>query len=247
MNDLTLPPDGSAKGVALVLQQLAEPQRVMAQLRPWLTQVQFNRIWPWPLERAAEFRDRALERHQTMPSGKQLCDDQEVLIAAANGATDEPKTRWLIGQMLCAMPAATKFDSATYITALVYVLMWKDEDQGEPECFSPSVVAAAVLETLRNDTFVPAISEFAARCKKHRLALCEAIEGLNRLIELRDNCEDILLETGDYVVGRCPACKHGGLIRAGRPRDAVVKCRECGHAAPMSQVMLPDMDDEIDL
>jgi hypothetical protein len=212
MNDVTLPQAASsllaspgAGELQAVLDRLDEPFRIIRRLQPWLTKVQNGRMHPWPLDRAAEFLDQALERHRAMPSFDELRTTFETLTAAADGETDEAKIRWLIGKMLSAMPSAYKFESASYVDTLVHMLMWSDSDHDEPARFSPQVIARAVMISLEEHEFhvAPKHREFIERCRRAKRALFDAIERIDRLLELRCNVEEIAIEAGagDLVCG----------------------------------------------
>jgi hypothetical protein len=186
-----LAPDANA--VAALLHRVSEPFRLIGQLRPWLDRI--HRMWPWPLDCAAEFRDEALDRHQRMPSIEQLAAAEKAISAAAYGDTDEALTRLIIARMLDALPSAKNLDSAAYIDELTESLMF-DADY-EPAHFSPAVVNEARRTTRDADKFAPAPAEFRERCVHCKIVLIEMLERVYTLIELRSNCEEILIACGD--------------------------------------------------
>jgi hypothetical protein len=192
---------------ALAPRELAEPFRIIASLRPWLEQVQNRKLWCWPLDRATEFRSQALARHKLVPTTAALVSAEEELRAAAYVPATEAQIRFLVGRMLSAIPSAVRFESETYFDAAVEALTFTDEHQ--PACFSAAVIAEAVRQVIRSTTFVPPIAELVDHCRKIRNGeysdngttikpgLVEMLDRLYRLIELRDNCEEILIECGD--------------------------------------------------
>jgi hypothetical protein len=181
--------------VRSIMAPYAEPLRKLRKIRQfeeWLPVFDLQTENPDDHHRAI-----AAERWQFIPDFREVLDAVDAFRAAFN-ETDEPNIRVLVGLMLDGLPSAKTLPSAGYTDALVFLLSDLDGDEDEPiECFSALVIAAAAVEVWRTVTFAPSPAEFLAIAKKKRREFHRAYTVANRLYDLRDQAEAVLLHFGD--------------------------------------------------
>jgi len=143
-------------------------------------------------------RALAAERWQFIPEFPDLLEAMDAFGTAFH-ETDETIIRVLIGLMLDGLPSAKTLPSASYTDALVFLLSDLDDDEDQPtsECFSALVIAAAAVEVWRSSTFAPSPAEFLAAAKRKRREFHRAHQVANRLYDLREQAESILIRFGD--------------------------------------------------
>jgi hypothetical protein len=188
-------PAARADLVRKVMAPYAEPMKKLRKYRQfneWLPVFDLQTENPDDSHRAI-----AAERWHFIPDFRELLDAVDAFGAAFN-ETDEPNIRVLVGLMLDGLPSAKTLPSAGYTDALVFLLSDLDGDEDEPiECFSALVIAAAAVEVWRTATFAPSPAEFLAIAKKKRREFRRAYTVANRLYDLRDQAEAVLLHFGD--------------------------------------------------
>ena len=140
----------------------------------------------------------AKERWKFLPDFRELLDAADAFGAAFN-ESDEANIRVFVGRMLDGLPSAKTLPSASYVDALVFILSGvDDDDEGQPvDCFSALVIAAAVVDIWRSMTFAPSPAEFLSLAKKKRREFSRAYQVANRLYDLREQAEAVLLHFGD--------------------------------------------------
>jgi hypothetical protein len=173
----------------------ADPMRRLRQIRPfneWLPVVDLPTLEP-----EDNHRKIAAERWEFIPSFRDLLDAMDALGAVFVEA-DEPNIRVLIGIMLDGLPSAKTLPSAGYIDALTFMLANPDSDDDEPASgFSALAVAATIVEVWRTKTFVPAPAEFLTLAAKKQFEFRRAYIISNRLYDLREQAEVVLIHFGD--------------------------------------------------
>jgi hypothetical protein len=195
---VTLPP-GGGHPLRSVRQQFERPRKVIAHLRPWLDQVRNNKLRPFPDERAAEFRDRALERHRAMPAMNVLIAAEDILEAAVCGGMRERETVVIISLMLDMLPTAKNFESTTYIEGFVALLQLDAEERYHFKGFSPEVLLAAAFDCVAELKYPPTFPEFKERAEKRQAEFRAELESVGTLIFVSRCDEELLIETGDLA------------------------------------------------
>jgi hypothetical protein len=115
---------------------------------------------------------------------------------ATVGATDPRAARVLFGMMLDAIPAARNIEGASYVDALVAVVLsepveeWDNNEQSRipRRGFTAPVLASAVREIWRTATFAPSIPEIMEVLRKERSRLQRGVWWGKQLIR---RCEEI--------------------------------------------------------
>ncbi|PPD09755.1 MAG: hypothetical protein CTY36_02720 [Methylocystis sp.] len=154
-----------------------------------------NRMFPirgW----SEQHRATALKRIERIPSLDVLKHDAQRLHAAIFSAATEAETRLVVGVMLDGLPAASSQISVGYIDAIVVSILHADDDRSSgdyPEFkgFSSHVLVGVARKLWDEQKFAPAISEFLAIAREKRAEFWRALQLTERLIEIRENAEDI--------------------------------------------------------
>jgi hypothetical protein len=143
-----------------------------------------------------QHRATALKRIERIPSLDVLKHDAQRLHAAIFSAATEAETRLVVGVMLDGLPAANSQLSVGYIDAMVMSLVHADDclssdDWPNFKGFSGHVLAGVALKIWATSKFAPAVSEILAIARETRAEFWRALKLTERLIEIRENAEDI--------------------------------------------------------
>jgi hypothetical protein len=143
-----------------------------------------------------QHRATALKRIERIPSLDVLKQDAERLHTAIFSAATEAETRLVVGVMLDGLPAASSQISVGYIDAIVVSILHADDDRSSgdyPEFkgFSGHVLVGVARKLWDEQKFAPAISELLAIAREKRAEFWRALQLTERLIEIRENAEDI--------------------------------------------------------
>ena len=136
-------------------------------------------------------RDRALARHQHLPTRDALHAWDVELSRALEGKADEKTLSFLLSLMLDGFPQAKTPSVDIYVDAMLLLVA---ADQ-----ISPEILAAAVSGVWRSQRFPPSISEFLDECRDITKSATSARRVIRKMIALRDNAEDALMATGDLT------------------------------------------------
>jgi hypothetical protein len=150
---------------------------------------------------AAKHRDAALERCAAIPRDKEMYAARKQFEAAEQEPAPEPWLHAAIGLTLDSMPGAESLPPS-FRFGLVDLMMHDEDVHGDYRPgFSYAVVAKAAREIRRTCECVPSQATFLKACTKHRAGFRKLVSLTERLIELRQNSEDVLQETGDLTIG----------------------------------------------
>lgn len=191
------PPTAAAQGRAWLDQCLATARLLQAR-QPLIEWLNFRR----PATNAAQAR----EHLSTIAlDGSSLLDEMTTFRDAATEGAAEPRTVGLaVSLMLDGYPSLKPVNPTGYARALTFAVA--------DECFSPMVLAAAVVRTWRELKFAPAPSEFLATCRRVRREFQKASEALGRVYDLRLAAEEVLVAAGELSFHETTM---GQLIRDG--------------------------------
>jgi hypothetical protein len=183
--------------VRTVMAEYAGPIRKLREYRAfgdWLPQFDLR------TENPEEYHRRiAKERWSFLPDFRELLDAVDAFNQGwAGSETDEARSRVMIGLMLDGLPSAKTLPSASYVDALVFILS-DDEADELTGClnFQPLALAAAVAQVWKTSTFAPSPAEFLALARKKRSEFYRASKDADRLYNLREQAEQVLLTYGD--------------------------------------------------
>jgi hypothetical protein len=132
--------------------------------------------------------------------GALMYQAEELFHTAECEAAPEPWLHAAIGLTLDRMPSAKNL-SPSYRFGLVDSMLRDPEVWGgyRPG-FSYAVIAQVARDVRRTGDFTPSPAEFLKLCGKHRSLFCERQSHIRRLVNLRQNAGDVLIETGDLKV-----------------------------------------------
>lgn len=135
-------------------------------------------------------RERALARHQRLPTWHKLHAWDDELCRTLDGKADEKTLSFLLSLMLDGFPQAKPQSVDIYVDATLLLI------SGE-QLLSPEILAAAISRVWRKNRFPPSISEFLNGCAEMTKAATSTRRVIMKMIALRDNAEDALIASGD--------------------------------------------------
>lgn len=138
-------------------------------------------------------RDKALIRHQQLPSRETLHSWDDELSLALDGKVDEKILSLLLATMLDGFPRGMVPNIRTYVEGTSLVI-------GD-QALSPEILAAAILRIWRKDRFPPTIAELLDECDHALQGAANARRVVAKMIGLLDNAEEVLIATGDISEG----------------------------------------------
>lgn len=143
-----------------------------------------------------QHRATALKRIERIPSLDVLKQDAKRLQTAIFSTATEAEIRLIVGVMLDGLPAASSQISAGYIDAIVVSILHADDARSSEDYpgfkgFSGHVLAGVARRVWGGQKFAPAISELLTIARETRSEFWRALQLTERLIEIRENAEDI--------------------------------------------------------
>jgi hypothetical protein len=174
-------------------QRLFEPARAaLIAARKLKTLASLSTARMLNIQNAEQHREIALERFEMIPEDAVMYGARRQFEAAETEPAPEPWLHAAIGLMLDSIPGAEAVSPA-YRFGLIDSITNDDDSPG----FSCAVIVMAIREMRRTIEGVPSPATFLKACTKHRGNFSKLVSFTERLIEIRQNAEDILEATGD--------------------------------------------------
>lgn len=136
-----------------------------------------------PFPRPGDFRalERSRELAASMPSGEELAEVRQMVLAGIETPPDASAARITLGLLLDAFPNAGREMKDGFFAALLHDVI----DEG----VSPHVLAETSRRIRREARFLPTIGEVLVQCASAKKGLEVGLTVVDRLIQMREACE----------------------------------------------------------